>query len=268
MYSKMYNGKAIYNPSGKAGEYSYWACNFYVGCSNGCTYCYLKKGRGKAILGGDKPVLKKCFKDQWHALEIFEREMLKNKKELQEHGVFFSFTTDPLLTETYKLTLSAIEKCLEYDIPVKVLTKSDFTRLPEFNSQKIIEKKELVAFGFSLTGEDNLEPNAASNTRRIQLMRKCHLMGIKTFASIEPIVDFNSSFNMILLTYDYCNLYKIGLESGARYKKFDIENFIKALESLDSKPIYLKESITSKIDVSVLGNNFVDRDYNLFKSNG
>jgi hypothetical protein len=25
---KTFNGKAIYNPSGKAGEYSYWACNF------------------------------------------------------------------------------------------------------------------------------------------------------------------------------------------------------------------------------------------------
>ena len=40
---KTFKGKAIYNPSGKAGEYSYWACNFYVGCSNGCEYCYCKK---------------------------------------------------------------------------------------------------------------------------------------------------------------------------------------------------------------------------------
>ncbi|KAA6320448.1 hypothetical protein EZS27_029784 [termite gut metagenome] len=43
---KPFNGKAIYNPSGKAGEYSYWACNFYNGCSNGCTYCYLVFVRG------------------------------------------------------------------------------------------------------------------------------------------------------------------------------------------------------------------------------
>jgi DNA repair photolyase len=45
-------GKAIYNPSGKAGEYSYWACNFFKGCSNGCEYCYLKKGVLKKTLGG------------------------------------------------------------------------------------------------------------------------------------------------------------------------------------------------------------------------
>lgn len=41
-----YKGKATYNPSDKAGEYAKWACNFYVGCANGYTYCYLKKGVG------------------------------------------------------------------------------------------------------------------------------------------------------------------------------------------------------------------------------
>ena len=56
---KEFNGLVIYNPSGRAGEYSYWAANFYVGCSNGCTYCYLKKGRGKKVLGGDTAELKK-----------------------------------------------------------------------------------------------------------------------------------------------------------------------------------------------------------------
>jgi hypothetical protein len=35
-----FNGKAIYQPSGKAAEYAGYACNFYVGCSCGCTYCY------------------------------------------------------------------------------------------------------------------------------------------------------------------------------------------------------------------------------------
>ncbi len=68
----MFKGKAIYNPSGKAGEYSYWACNFYVGCSNGCAYCYLKKGRGAKILGGDCPTLKKCFKDESDAIQVFD----------------------------------------------------------------------------------------------------------------------------------------------------------------------------------------------------
>lgn len=35
---KLLNGKAIYSPKGKAGEYAKYACNFYVGCSNDCDY--------------------------------------------------------------------------------------------------------------------------------------------------------------------------------------------------------------------------------------
>ena len=31
---------AIYIPSGKAREYSPYACNLYLGCSHACEYCY------------------------------------------------------------------------------------------------------------------------------------------------------------------------------------------------------------------------------------
>ncbi|MFA5649550.1 MAG: hypothetical protein WC914_00190 [Proteiniphilum sp.] len=116
-------GKAIYKPVGKASEYAVWACNFYVGCSNGCDYCYLKKGRGKHVMGGDKPTLKKCFKDESHAYKVFRTEVDKNMTELEKHGLFFSFTTDPMLPECIELTTAAISYCLTYSIPVKVLTK-------------------------------------------------------------------------------------------------------------------------------------------------
>ena len=101
---KTFKGKAIYNPSGKAGEYSQWACNFYVGCSNNCTYCYCKKGILAGAMGQNKPQLKKCFKDETHAIEIFKKEVESNLSELQKHGLFFSFTTDPMLPETIELT--------------------------------------------------------------------------------------------------------------------------------------------------------------------
>ena len=41
----------------------------------------------------DTPKLKKCFKDEVHALEIFENELKANLPELQKHGLFFTFTT-------------------------------------------------------------------------------------------------------------------------------------------------------------------------------
>ena len=83
-----FKGKAIYQPSGKAEEYARWACNFYVGCSNGCEYCYCKKGILAGAMGQDKPQLKKCFKDDNHAITIFIAELIENLYELQKYGLF------------------------------------------------------------------------------------------------------------------------------------------------------------------------------------
>jgi len=96
-------GKAIYQPKGAAAEYAKYACNFYIGCSNECSYCYCKRWKW-----GNVPILKKCFKDEKHALEVFEKELNANLSELQKHGLFFSFTTDPMLKETESVTAKAL----------------------------------------------------------------------------------------------------------------------------------------------------------------
>jgi len=124
---KNFKGKAIYNPSGKAAEYSKWACNFYIGCSNNCNYCYLHKGVFSKTMGGNIPTLKKYFKSEEHALEIFEKELWQNLSELQKHGLFFSFTSDWALKESIGLTQQAVEICIENEVPVKLLSKrADF----------------------------------------------------------------------------------------------------------------------------------------------
>ena len=171
--------KAIYQPKGAAGEYAKYACNFYVGCSNGCTYCYCKKGVLASQLGGDVPKLKKCFKDKAHALEVFEKELKANLPELQKHGLFFSFTTDPCLKETFGLTQGAGWIAIKNHVPIKILTKrSELTEFTMFNwfwgVWKNDEYKKYVAIGFTLTGHDVLEPGASTNDERIEAMRKLH----------------------------------------------------------------------------------------------
>jgi DNA repair photolyase len=268
---KNFNGKAIYNPSGKAGEYSYWACNFYVGCSNGCTYCYCKKGVLATAMGQDTPQLKKCFKDENHAFKIFVREMLINQDELQKCGLFFSFTTDPLIKETNNLTYQSIAMCVGQNIPVKVLTKSTeylglfYTIIPE-------EKKKFIAIGFTLTGHDELEPNASTNSERIESMKKLHEAGFKTWASIEPIIDFKKSYNMMLECNEFCNLFKVGLMSGYKVKtaldKELLDRFMDKCYCYIDKPIYLKDSLLKQAGISrsELPNNCVGRDYNMFNN--
>jgi DNA repair photolyase len=270
---KKFNGKAIYNPSGKAAEYSKWACNFYVGCSNGCIYCYCKKGILAGAMGGNIPTLKKCFKDENHALEVFEKELQANLPELQKHGLFFSFTSDPLLYETYKLTYKAVYKCIENNICVKVLTKS----VKYIDSIKtlllfILDKSNWlkVAFGFTLTGHDELEPNTSTNAERIEAMQKLHDAGFKTWASIEPVIDFESSLQMIEESLVCCNHYKIGLESGKKYDKLRLRIFVEkviCMKTNNSIPtLYFKDSLLKAVGINRedLPENCVGRDYNMF----
>lgn len=271
---------AIYQPAGKAAEYAEWACNFYVGCSNGCTYCYLKKGRGAKVLGGDKPTLKKCFKDEYHALEVFEKELKANLPELQEKGLFFSFSTDPMLPETIAMTYQAIVICLENNVNVKILTKkSDFIDLcmfeiDEFKHSSILDfpvrDKEKIVFGFTLTGKDELEPGASTNAERIEAMKKLHEAGFKTFASIEPIIDFGSSYKMIQETIGFCDLYKVGVESGKKYSQLELDEFIYntlADTYETNSKFYFKDSLlkAAGIERTQLSANCVTRDYNIFK---
>lgn len=273
---------AIYQPKNKAAEYSAWACNFYVGCSNGCTYCYCKKGILAGVMGQDKPQLKKCFKNETHAITTFLKELTDNICDLQKHGLFFSFTTDPMLPETIGLTQQAIRLCLMQSVPVKVLTKCTEWVNPMLH--ELVENdtiwnldwscKNLFAVGFTLTGHDELEPGASTNAERIEAMKKLHDAGFITFASIEPVIDLTASMDMIDKSVSFCDLYKIGLMSGQKIDKLfkaSLNKFITAVcnrSVIWDFKIYFKDSLlkAAGINRSELPANCVTRDFNLFKS--
>ena len=134
--------------------------------------------------------------------------------------------------------------------------------------------KKYVAFGFTLTGHDELEPNASTNAERIAAMKKLYDAGFKTWASIEPVIDFNSSEEMISKTRDFCDLYKIGLKSDKKYNQWETKNFINHISSLVSPKrnkiikIYFKDSLlkVAGINREDLPKNCVGRDYDIFSN--
>lgn len=260
-----FNGKVIYNPSGKAGEYSYWAANFYNGCSAKCEYCYNRKGVVAKALGGDVPVIKKSLKDPDTAIDIFRKELLQNIDELRKHGLFFNFVSDPCLPQTYLLNYDAILLCETNKVPVKLLTKQTWW-LNEAEKEDINLLPRNVAYGFTLTGCDSLEPGAATNSERIQAMMKLHNAGFKTWASIEPIIDLDASLAMIKLASRDCDLFKIGLESGKKYEVNKLLEFYNWVSKwITQTPIYWKDSFLKQAGISreSLPDNCVTRDFNL-----
>lgn len=209
-------GKLIYQPKGKAREYSPWACNLYNGCTNNCIYCYNKKGVGSKLLGKEYVTLKSGFKNMDDAYSTFQKELDKYKDAIlaDGKGLFFNFVSDPFLKETWALNYACAEYAMQRGVPCVFLSK----RVPNYLLIDLFEKnKDLVKVGFTLTGMDELEPNADTNSDRIEAIRILSERGVRTWASIEPIINAEKSLNMMFGAYNAgCREFKIGVLSGKK----------------------------------------------------
>lgn len=255
---KKFKGKALYQPTGKAAEYAAWAVNFFTGCSNGCEYCYCKRGVLSHVWD-NKPNLKKCFYGQVHAMSVFQKELLANLEEVRKDGIFFSFTTDPLLSSTSFLTYICTYEALRNRVPVTILTKSTnwlYNTIGKYfleYGDVVWQNKDILKIGFTLTGADELEPDASSNSERITAMKLLHEKGIKTWASMEPVINPITSLQIIQQTKDFCDEYKVGLMSGAKkdfYDREEMEYFYESIITLSKNhKIYLKESLLKYLGI-------------------
>lgn len=231
--------KILSRPRGNAEEYGRWSVNPYLGCPNDCAYCYLKKGPGAKTLGGDKPMLKIGVVSEEHAYHLAMAEILENREQIiRDGGLFMTFTSDPCIKETRSLMFRIVNECIghgmtpkEKIIPVTLLTKdADFcgwdievldsmekmnrirawmTNISMSDPKKTYDR---LAVGWTLTGHDELEPNASPNGDRIKAMAYLSSRGYRTWASIEPVVTFDASMRMIEQALDAgCRHLKIGL---------------------------------------------------------
>jgi DNA repair photolyase len=247
--------KAIYKPKGKAGEYAEWACNLYVGCSNNCSYCYCKRGVLAHAMGAPEATLKKCFRDEKDAEDVFYKELVKNLDELQKSSLFFTFSSDPMIPATRRLNWNCIDLAVAHKVRCQILTKNaDFIYEPEL--KKLLmdvtgNYRKHIAFGFTLTGRDDLEPGASTNFERADSMRRLKLMGFRTFASLEPVVDPVSTLSVFYQIEDCCDLFKVGLQSGVSlscYNRDEVERMTSVIQT-KGRHVYLKKSLTDYLGI-------------------
>jgi DNA repair photolyase len=170
-----------------------------------------------------------------------------------------------MLFETVGLTQSAVEICVQNNIPVKILTKKVDYIVP-FLCYSISVKWNNIAFGFTLTGHNEIEPNASTNIERMLAMQKLCNAGFKTFASIEPIIDLGDSLNCIYRVEPVCDLFKIGVLSGKLYNRQELKEFIHNIVDRGKSKYYFKDSLlkAAGINRSELPDNCVTKDYNIF----
>ena len=295
--------KILSRPQGNAEEYGRWAVNPYKGCSHGCLYCYLKKGVWANGLGGDTAELKTDVVSDEHAYHLAMAEIIENKEQIiKDGGLFMTFTSDPMHHDTRKLFARIAEESIFYDIPVTILTKcadfydpcceqDDFPYELDMMVQNS-DKTHLLAFGFTLTGHDELEPNAAPNADRIKTMKALRDDHFKVWASIEPVIDFPSALDMVYQAVNAgCQHFKIGLltnntrlvrkdfEFGGHhfdaYKVNDCLHFVEDVMRMTSgkATVYWKQSVRDLFDGDghiILDQwpHSVGKDWNMFDKEG
>jgi len=195
----------IYRPKGKAGEYGELALNIYKGCAHGCKYCYVP------------PILYQTA-EEFHAnpkpRNLNQKTLSRDLEDFSGKTVFLCFTCDPYqpIDTEAKVTREIIQKFHFYEVGVNVLTKGGPRSVRDFD---LLAKDPKSLYGATLTfinPEDSLkwEPGAALPQERIDALRQAHSMGIKTWVSLEPVIDPQQSLELIRQTKDFVDEFKIG----------------------------------------------------------
>jgi len=239
----------IYEPRGKALEYSPLAANLYKGCSHKCVYCYAPSATFKTrdVFHSDEYI-----KPRDNVLEQFKKDCKKYAGD--EREVLFSFTTDPYQKcETdLNITRKALKIALEYDMFPVILTKGGSRALKDFDILKQFKRRK---FGVSLTHDiDSVslewERGAALPQDRIKTLMDAWTLGIETFVSFESVIDPEAVMRLIDATHEFVDFYKVGkLNYHAHSKMIDWVDFrsrvIVKLNSLNKKYMIKKDLLAA-----------------------
>lgn len=197
----------IYEPSGKAREYSALACNLYTGCKHSCRYCYC-------------PAIMRKTLDEWSAdpkprkdiLRQLEREA--SKLAWCDDELLFSFMSDPYQSdEAAVLTRKALLICEKYNFrKVNVLTKGGGRAVQDFD---ILARNPGWKFGSTIiflseTLRHVWESGAPSIESRCEAVKEAHRGGIYTWVSVEPVVDADEALAVLRALKPYVNFWKVG----------------------------------------------------------
>lgn len=201
-------GLVIYEPKGRAGEYAPLAVNLYRGCGHGCVYCYGPDTtyieRQEFIEAIARPgIIKRLVKDAPIAAALYKGN---------DKRVLLCFTCDPYqpIDDIHKLTRQAITILHQNGFNITILTKAGYRAERDFDLFRPGDE-----FAATLTFMDykksvEWEPKAALPCSRMDTLQTAHDLGIKTWVSLEPVIDLAESLEIIRQTHPFVDLFKVG----------------------------------------------------------
>ncbi len=239
----------IYQTRGKAGEFAPLALELYTGCYHGCRYCYVPDA-----VNINRATFHKQIKSVDNALFKLTKDAKQLKATNDSREILMGFESDPYQSfeNTVDITRQAIEILVAHNLRFTILTKGGTRAKRDFN---LLEKHPKASFGSTLlflnqNDADIWEPNTPKIEERIKTMENAHKKGIRTWVSLEPVIDPEQSLQLIKQCHPYVDHWKIGkinyhpeIEKKIDWIEFR-EEVITLLESL-SADYYIKKSLTN-----------------------
>lgn len=197
----------IYKPKGRAGEYADWAANLYIGCQHHCAYCYgadvLRMSKEKF----DFDVHPK--RDVVAKIEASARALAKRGESL---NVLLSFVCDdyqPLDAKT-NITRDVIKALHANGHAFTILTKGGTRALRDIDLYGDGDKFACTLTCLDVGESLKWEPGAATPHDRLYALKTFHDAGVETWVSLEPVINPAWTLELIRLTHDMVDLYKVG----------------------------------------------------------
>jgi len=197
--------KVIYEPRGRAREYSPLAVNLYSGCNHGCTYCYspncLQVDRQNFY---DNP---KARAEILSKIEFDCKQLAGSKT-----PVLLCFTCDAYqkLDDELQITRSTLELFKQYNINFQILTKAGRRAVRDFDLYKPGDAFATTLTFYDIRKSIYYEPQAATPDDRITTIKIAKQEGIETWVSFEPVLNDEEVYKLLDATHEHVDLYKVG----------------------------------------------------------
>lgn len=236
----------IYEPKGPALEYAPLALNIYRGCTHGCRYCF-----GPRASRQKREEYYSWANPKDNVLERVEKDARQMAEKGDQREILISFIGDPYQPADLGLTRGVIKILIKHDLGFTILTKGGMRAARDFD---LLMEYPKASFGQTIVfykAEDHMkwEPNTADFFDRMKAAKIAHDFGIRTWISMEPVIDPAQPLDIIEYLYPIVDHWKIGkinhhpeLEKHVDWLQFRTQ-LLDLLQDINAD-FYLKKSLT------------------------
>lgn len=199
----------IYQPRGKAREYSELAANLYKGCSHGCVYCFAPSA---TFTDRNKFSSPDYISPRSDVIGQLQKDAIKFRG--NTNPILLSFTSDPYqpIDKDTRITRQALGVLMQNNLTPQILTKSGSWGIER--DHDILSRVKGIWAATLTTDNDAVsiewEPGAALPGDRIEGIKIAKKAGLRTWVSFEPVFDPDAVYRLIEKTHRFVDLYKVG----------------------------------------------------------